>query len=107
MIADDVCALVNSEHLFGGELAFVDSARAHCETQRFGLHDGANVAAGAEQPAARVQTPRDGGETVSELRKILRHAGEDATKRTFRASVGWERRAGTACGMCDPGKEAA
>lgn len=90
MIADEVSACVDGEHLLWGEFALVDSAWAHRESERFVLDDGAQITARPEEPPARVQTPGDRGETRSELGKIFRHDTEDATKSTFCASVGWQ-----------------
>ncbi len=62
VIADHFGVFVDGEHLWCDEFAFVDTARAHREVQRFALDDGAQVAAGAEQPAASVQAFGDGSE---------------------------------------------
>src|SRR5215467_12026430 len=78
VIADEAGVLVNGENLFSGQFTFVDTARTHREAQRIALDDRTEVAARAEQPATRMKTPGNGGESGGEFKKVVWHVGKDA-----------------------------
>ena len=65
VIADNSGVFVDCEYLLRREFAFIDAARAHRELERLALHHGAEVAAGAEQPAPSMKAFRHRSERRS------------------------------------------
>src|ERR1051325_11916266 len=78
--------LIDRKHLVWREFAFIDTTRAHCQSQRITLHHRTQVTARAEQPTTRVKALRYRCEAGRKLRKAVRHERKDATKHLIHAS---------------------
>src|SRR4051812_23077532 len=67
--------LVNFDNLAGFEEALIDPAAGDGEPQRLATHDGAEITAGPERPAAGVAVPAQLGQLSGErLEGLGRHA---------------------------------
>ena len=81
--ANHLRALVDFEELRGGERAFVQAGRGDREAHRLRAHDRAEISAGAERPAARVEIPAGLRELLCELAKSRIAAMSTAPRRRF------------------------
>ena len=83
---DRDAALVAQQDVRRAQLAFVDRARGDGESKRLSRRDDAEVAAGAEHPAARVEAPADLDEPRGDLGRTFARHSRDST--TIDAEIG-------------------
>jgi hypothetical protein len=81
MLAHDSRILVDREELIRREFTLIDPTGTHRDPQRLTLDHRTQIPTSPEQPPAPMKTPGDGGKPGTELLKVVRHHGKDATKR--------------------------